>query len=88
VGGTQTIPVNTRIIAATNANLEQAVQEGKFREDLYYRLNVVPVFIPPLRYRKDDVPPLVKFLLRKIQSTIWASSRKSSFPGPFGIDSL
>lgn len=65
VGATKAVPVNVRIIAATNANLEQAVQEGRFREDLYYRLNVVPVFIPPLRYRKDDVPPLVSFLLRK-----------------------
>ncbi|HKM39286.1 MAG TPA: sigma-54-dependent Fis family transcriptional regulator [bacterium] len=65
VGGTLSVPVNTRIIAATNANLEQAVHEGSFREDLYYRLNVVPILIPPLRYRKDDVPPLVAFLLRK-----------------------
>lgn len=80
VGGTQTIPVNTRIIAATNANLEQAVQEGKFREDLYYRLNVVPVFIPPLRYRKDDVPPLVKFLLRKYNQQFGRAVEKAASP--------
>ncbi|NLY50599.1 MAG: sigma 54-interacting transcriptional regulator, partial [Firmicutes bacterium] len=56
VGGNSPITVNVRVIAATNINLEQAVQEGRFREDLYYRLNVVPIFIPPLRYRKDDIP--------------------------------
>ncbi|MDI3522032.1 MAG: hypothetical protein PWR31_138 [Bacillota bacterium] len=65
VGGNTPVPVSARVIAATNVNLEQAVQEGRFREDLYYRLNVVPVFIPPLRYRKDDIPLLVTHLLRK-----------------------
>ncbi|MDK2784358.1 MAG: hypothetical protein PWQ41_447 [Bacillota bacterium] len=65
VGGNTPIPVTARVIAATNVNLEQAVQEGRFREDLYYRLNVVPIFIPPLRYRKDDIPLLVAHLLRK-----------------------
>ncbi|HHY92599.1 MAG TPA: sigma 54-interacting transcriptional regulator, partial [Firmicutes bacterium] len=65
VGGSTPIPVTARVIAATNINLEQAVQEGRFREDLYYRLNVVPIFIPPLRYRKDDIPLLVNHLLRK-----------------------
>ena len=59
VGGTQTIPVNVRIIAATNVNLRKAIIEGKFREDLYYRLNIIPVEIPPLRSRKEDIPPLV-----------------------------
>lgn len=65
VGGNTPVPINVRVIAATNINLEQAVQEGRFREDLYYRLNVVPIFIPPLRYRKDDIPLLVAHLLRK-----------------------
>lgn len=80
VGGTQAIPINTRVIAATNANLEQAVQEGRFREDLYYRLNVVPIFIPPLRYRKDDVPPLVTFLLRKFNQQFGRAVEKVAPP--------
>src|SRR5581483_815360 len=54
VGGTTPISINVRIIAATNVNLERAVREGKFREDLYYRLNNIPIHIPPLRERKND----------------------------------
>jgi len=65
VGGTKAIPVDVRVIAATNANLEQKIKEGTFREDLYYRLNVVPVFIPPLRRRKADIPQLVYHLIGK-----------------------
>lgn len=66
VGGTNPIPINVRVIAATNANLEQRINEGTFREDLYYRLNVVPVFIPPLRGRKEDIPLLAAYLCEKI----------------------
>jgi Nif-specific regulatory protein len=66
VGGTQTIKVNVRIIAATNRNLEEEVTEGKFREDLYYRLNVMPVHMPALRDRTEDIPELSKFLLDRI----------------------
>ncbi len=66
VGGTQTIKVNVRIIAATNRNLEEEVTEGKFREDLYYRLNVMPLIMPPLRERTEDIPQLSEFLLRRI----------------------
>ncbi|OIK13482.1 Fis family transcriptional regulator [Bacillus sp. MUM 116] len=58
VGGTKTIPLNVRIIAATNRDLWDLVQEGKFREDLYYRLHVIPIYIPPLRERKEDIMPL------------------------------
>ncbi|HUO58784.1 MAG TPA: nif-specific transcriptional activator NifA, partial [bacterium] len=65
VGGTKTLSVDVRIIAATNRNLEKAIGEGKFREDLYYRLNVVPVFLPPLRDRKEDIPLLVNHFLAK-----------------------
>ena len=64
IGGTPK-KVNVRIIAATNRNLEELVKEGKFREDLYYRLNVVPIFVPPLRERKEDIRPLVDFFLEK-----------------------
>ncbi|MEW6663223.1 MAG: sigma 54-interacting transcriptional regulator [Bacillota bacterium] len=65
VGDNKPIPINVRIIAATNANLEERVKRGQFREDLYYRLNVVPVYIPPLRHRKTDIPFLVSYLIRK-----------------------
>ena len=65
VGGIQSIPVNFRLIAATNKNLEQEVKEGRFREDLYYRLNVVKATIPPLRERPEDVPLLINHFIDK-----------------------
>jgi DNA-binding NtrC family response regulator len=63
LGGTKLLKVDTRIIAATNRNLEEAVKQGDFREDLYYRLNVVPIRLPPLRDRADDIPLLVNRFL-------------------------
>ncbi len=66
VGGTSPIKVNARLIAATNADLERAVQEDNFRADLYYRLNVIPIVIPPLRQRRDDIPLLVEHFLEKV----------------------
>ena len=65
VGGTKTLKVDVRLIAATNRDLRAALEEGTFREDLYYRLNVVAIDIPPLREHKEDIPPLVKFFLQK-----------------------
>jgi two-component system response regulator AtoC len=65
VGGVKTIRVDIRIIAATNQDLQSAVQSGKFRSDLFYRLNVVPIHIPSLRERKDDLIPLVGYFLKK-----------------------
>ena len=65
VGSSETISVDVRIIAATNRNLEEMVKQGSFRSDLYYRLNVLPIFVPPLRQRKEDIEPLAMFFCRK-----------------------
>lgn len=65
IGGTETIKVDVRIIAATNCELKNLISQGLFREDLYYRLNVLPIYIPPLRERPEDIPLLVNFFLRK-----------------------
>ena len=65
VGGSETLSVDVRILAATNKNLEEAIKQGTFREDLFYRLNVVPVEIPPLRKRREDVAPLLEYYLHR-----------------------
>ncbi|MFC4712025.1 sigma 54-interacting transcriptional regulator [Planococcus dechangensis] len=66
IGGTKPIPVNVRVIASTNANMEKALLDGTFREDLYYRLNRMPILIPPLRSRKQDIPRITDRLLLKL----------------------
>ncbi|QHS22690.1 sigma-54-dependent Fis family transcriptional regulator [Virgibacillus sp. MSP4-1] len=66
VGGTNPVTIDTRIIAATNVNLEKAIMQGEFREDLYYRLNRLPIYIPPLRERLDDLPALIHHLIQKL----------------------
>ncbi|EEL49379.1 sigma-54 interaction domain-containing protein [Bacillus mycoides] len=66
VGGTKAIPINVRVIAATHVNLEKAILEGEFREDLYYRLNKIPIQIPSLRQRKVDIPAISERLIQKI----------------------
>lgn len=68
VGGTKPLKVDVRIIAATNRNLESEVKEGRFREDLYWRLNVIPIVIPPLRERKEDIPVLCDYFIDKFAS--------------------
>jgi DNA-binding NtrC family response regulator len=68
VGGTKTIHVDVRIIAATNKNLTISINKGKFREDLYYRLNVIPIKVPPLKQRKSDIPLLIDYFMKKFRS--------------------
>jgi Nif-specific regulatory protein len=70
VGSSETITVNVRIIAATNRDIEKLVEEQKFRSDLYYRLNVLPLYIPPLRQRLEDIPELANFFLKKFRNEV------------------
>jgi DNA-binding NtrC family response regulator len=65
VGDTQTVRVDVRLITASNKDLEELIERGRFREDLYYRLNVVPIYLPPLRERREDIPLLVSHFLEK-----------------------
>lgn len=96
VGGSKTIKVNVRLVAATNRNLEQMVEEGKFREDLYYRLNVIPINLPPLRARGDDIKLLVNFFLetaiknhkREVIITPQAMDALCAYPWPGNIREL
>ena len=85
IGGTQTFSVNVRVIAATNKNLQRAVEDGRFREDLYYRLNVVPIELPPLRERRDDILPLAGHFIadraRKISAKAAALLQSYGWPG-------
>jgi DNA-binding NtrC family response regulator len=66
VGSTKTIHVNIRVLAATNKDLKRSIREGTFREDLYYRLNVIPIQVPPLRERKSDIPLLIDFFMKRL----------------------
>jgi DNA-binding NtrC family response regulator len=85
VGGTQPIHVDFRSIAATNKNLEQLVEEGKFRPDLFYRLNVFPIALPPLRERKEDIPLLAQHFIRKFSLTM---NKKITGVSPKAMDLL
>jgi two-component system, NtrC family, response regulator HydG len=78
VGAEKTIPMRARIIAATNRDLKEEVAKGKFREDLYYRLNVVSIHVPPLRDRKEDIPLLVQHILRRINTELHSVVNKVS----------
>jgi len=76
VGGTNPIKVDVRLVAATNADLEKAIKQDKFRPDLYYRLNVIPIYLPPLRRRRDDIPLLVSHFLKKLNEGLDAAKQK------------
>ena len=92
VGGSRTIKVDVRFIASTNKNLEKMVQEGTFREDLYYRLNVFTLHMPPLRERKEDIPLLVDYFLQNLSKKVEISSLAlqmlMAFPWPGNIREL
>ena len=77
VGGTQPIHVDVRVIAATNRDLARGIKEGRFREDLYYRLNVIPISLPPLKDRREDIPVLAKYFL----ATVCRWKRRRILPG-------
>src|SRR5438034_3192116 len=92
VGDSRTIRVDVRVVAATNQSLEEEIEAGRFREDLYYRLNVVPIYLPPLRQRREDVEPLVLFFLnryaeqnrrevRRVQPEAMRLLREHDWPG-------
>jgi two-component system nitrogen regulation response regulator NtrX len=85
VGGDELISVDVRVIASTNKDLEQEISVGNFREDLFYRLNVIPFFVPPLRERKEDVPMLARFFLREFSA---AYSRRPKEITEEAIDAL
>jgi two-component system response regulator PilR (NtrC family) len=78
VGGAQEEPVDVRIVAATNQDLLQLTETGEFREDLYYRINVIPIRLPPLRRRRDDIPLLVDFFIKKFSESMGIEPKKIS----------
>jgi transcriptional regulator with PAS, ATPase and Fis domain len=97
VGGTRSIQTNVRVIAATNRNLQAAIAAGTFRSDLFYRLNVFPIDMPPLRERREDIPVLVEYFVdhcaRKVGKNITGINNKSlallqSYPWPGNIREL
>lgn len=85
VGGTKTLKVDVRLVAASNRNLESAVAEGSFREDLYYRLQVIQVFLPPLRERKEDIPKLLEHFIGKFNK---ANGKHITFADQSSMDLL
>ena len=85
VGGTETIKVDVRILAATHQNLEKLIKEGKFREDLYYRLRVMEIMLPPLRERREDVPEIIKYLLNRHREALASEANSVS---PKAMESL
>ncbi len=97
VGGTQPIPVDVRVLAATNRDLTQAIKEGQFREDLFYRLNVIPISLPPLRDRREDIPILANYFLRRFAAetkktlsgiTTDAEAQLVAYPWPGNVREL
>jgi DNA-binding NtrC family response regulator len=97
LGSSETIRLDVRVVAATNCDLTERIEQGKFREDLYYRLNVVPIQMPPLRERREDIRPIASFLVAKIckwegvapkQLSVEAAERLSSYSWPGNVRQL
>jgi two-component system, NtrC family, response regulator AtoC len=97
VGGTQPISVDVRVIAATNRDLASAMKEGRFREDLFYRLNVIPISLPPLRERREDIPILARYFVRRFAAetkkifseiTVDAEAKLVAYPWPGNVREL
>jgi transcriptional regulator with PAS, ATPase and Fis domain len=97
VGGTQPIAVDVRVIAATNRDLASAIKDGRFREDLYYRLNVIPISLPPLRERREDIPILARYFVRRFAAetkkifseiTVDAEAKLVAYPWPGNVREL
>jgi two-component system response regulator HydG len=82
IGGEQTLSVNVRVLAATNKDLLQEVKDGNFREDLFYRLNVIPIQLPPLRNRRNDIPLLARYFLRHF------AAEQEKHVGRFGSEAM
>ena len=82
IGAPATVRVDVRVVAATNKNLQNEIAAGRFREDLFYRLNVIPFFVPPLRERREDIPVLARYFMR------WFSAEHGRAPKEFSSDSL
>ena len=80
-GGSKPIPVDIRVIAATHRNLENMVSENRFREDLWFRLNVFPIIIPPLRQRKEDVPALTRYFVTQKSMELGIATAPNIVPG-------
>ena len=84
VGGTQRIKVDVRVMAATNKDLVEEIRAGRFREDLYFRLNVVPIFVPSLRDRQDDIAPLAEHFMAVLATEEYGRRPKRLAPGGGG----
>src|SRR5258707_15280177 len=85
VGGDHAITVDARVIASTNKDLDEEISRGNFREDLFYRINVIPFYVPPLRERKEDVPLLARHFLKEFSATYGRRPREITDDG---IDTL
>lgn len=81
IGSTELLDIDVRVIAATNKNIKKEIEEGNFREDLFYRLNVIPFHLPPLRERKRDIPLLVNYFIKKLSSENGGNEKMITVPG-------
>ncbi len=88
VGATSPVQVDVRVIAATNKDLEEEIARGNFREDFFYRLNVIPFFVPPLRERKEDIPSARAGISARVWPRIWAAAHRDRRRGDRGAEAV